>query len=261
MQRTKAEITLLKSKIEALTPWTQRIDLGDGIYTPGDAPGRRGEAIRSCMDQIDYRGQDVLDIGSADGFWVFEAERRGAANVVGSDIRAKSWENFHLAKQALGSRAFHLSNTLVQDLPNRVKVSGLPHKFDIVQHLALFNHLRDPLLSLANARQVLREDGLLLIETQAIIGDHPSLMMWSGPADEPHFAGPAVTWAPTRRCLEDVLTRSALTPVMTEHWVEFGPATEDLSGEITPGRICAIAKATAPSDLHILDQLKLRGEL
>src|SRR5471032_474924 len=63
--------------------WYQTIDLGHGIVTPGvdDTPLR--------LDRLDIpaslTGQTVLDIGAWDGFFSFEAERRGAARVLATD--------------------------------------------------------------------------------------------------------------------------------------------------------------------------------
>ena len=56
--------------------WFHTIDLGDGIITPGqkDTPA---ELVHLHLP-ADLSGQTVLDIGAYDGFYSFEAERRGA---------------------------------------------------------------------------------------------------------------------------------------------------------------------------------------
>ena len=57
--------------------WFHSIDLGGGIVTPGlDCDPRRLEQMSLPAD---LSGRTVLDIGAWDGFYSFEAERRGAA--------------------------------------------------------------------------------------------------------------------------------------------------------------------------------------
>ena len=56
--------------------WAHRIDLGNGIVTPGlwDTPA----ILNRLKLPQDLTGQTVLDVGCWDGFYSFEAERRGA---------------------------------------------------------------------------------------------------------------------------------------------------------------------------------------
>ena len=88
--------------------WFHRIDLGDGVVTPGidDSP-RKLEGLRIPAD---LTGKTVLDIGAYDGFFSFAAERRGAARVLATDkvcwnlYGMATKDGFDLAKRALGSR-------------------------------------------------------------------------------------------------------------------------------------------------------------
>src|ERR671934_3136918 len=57
--------------------WFHRIDLGHGVITPGDDDTPAKLATLGFPE--DLRGQTVLDIGAWDGFFSFEAERRGAS--------------------------------------------------------------------------------------------------------------------------------------------------------------------------------------
>ena len=62
------------------------IDLGDGIKTPGRpdlVPGTNN--VLQAMDQIDFAGKRVLDIGTHDGLFALTAERSGAEEVIGID--------------------------------------------------------------------------------------------------------------------------------------------------------------------------------
>jgi SAM-dependent methyltransferase len=59
--------------------WYHTIDLGGGLVTPGDYDYRAALAAFHFPD--DMSGMDVLDVGSATGFFAFEFERRGARAV------------------------------------------------------------------------------------------------------------------------------------------------------------------------------------
>src|SRR5712691_11038678 len=61
--------------------WYHTIDLGNGVVTKGqsDTIPLQGEKFP------DVKGKSVLDIGAWDGYYSFEAERRGAARVVALD--------------------------------------------------------------------------------------------------------------------------------------------------------------------------------
>jgi hypothetical protein len=65
--------------------WFHSIDLGEGLLTKGDKPNfiLRGRA--DVVFRHGVAGKTVLDIGAWDGFYSFEAERRGAARVLATD--------------------------------------------------------------------------------------------------------------------------------------------------------------------------------
>lgn len=124
--------------------WRQRIPLGNGKYTPGYINLRWDE-----MHLPDISNKSFLDVGSNDGYIPFEAEKRGAKDVVASDVytsleetrRIKSGcpiEGIHLAKQALGS--------LVEIAPVGVyDLHELNRTFDIVLMSNVIAWLRDPI--------------------------------------------------------------------------------------------------------------------
>ena len=63
--------------------WFHRIDLGHGVVTRGEDETQRKLATIRMPARLD--GLSVLDIGAWDGFFSFEAERRGASRVVAID--------------------------------------------------------------------------------------------------------------------------------------------------------------------------------
>jgi tRNA (mo5U34)-methyltransferase len=56
--------------------WFHTIDLGNGVRTPGH---KDTAAEWEHLHLPDLAGRSVLDVGAYDGFFSFEAERRGAA--------------------------------------------------------------------------------------------------------------------------------------------------------------------------------------
>jgi tRNA (mo5U34)-methyltransferase len=77
-----SDLESLNQQIKAID-WWHPIDLGNGVVTPGiDCTPSRLAEIRLPED---LRGKSVLDIGAWDGFFSFEAERRGARRVLATD--------------------------------------------------------------------------------------------------------------------------------------------------------------------------------
>jgi len=256
-----AEINGFKQRMNALKPWYHNIDLGGGLVTPGRDYEGLWNNIRSVINNIDYKDANVLDVGSWDGMWAFEAEKRGAKSVVASDTRSQGAENLLFCKYVLDSKVFPLFNAPVQELKSRLTMTGLKTDFDIVQHLGLLYHLRDPMLSLAQARAVMKEGAYLIIETAGINDDKRSFMAFNGVAPDFHFYGPSDTWAPTTLCLKEMLLRTALEPVMEDKWGVWrhgeGAAFANLDFEVS--RLCVVARAVSYDTLHNVDRVKLDG--
>jgi tRNA (mo5U34)-methyltransferase len=108
-------------------------------------------------------GMSVLDVGAWDGFYSFEAERRGASKVLATD--SFSWgrggwgskEAFELARSALGSNVGDLEIDVFELSPERVGT------FDLVLFLGVLYHMRDPLGALERVRSVTGKQ--LILET------------------------------------------------------------------------------------------------
>jgi tRNA (mo5U34)-methyltransferase len=141
--------------------WYHTIDLGNGVVTPGvdDSPYR---LARLGLPES-LAGLTVLDVGAWDGFFSFEAERRGAERVLATDKYAwsgGSWSSkagFDPARRALGSKVEDLEVDGLDLAPERIGT------FDVVLFLGVLYHLRDPLLALEKIASVSRD--LLILET------------------------------------------------------------------------------------------------
>jgi tRNA (mo5U34)-methyltransferase len=75
--------------------WFHSIDLGNGIITPGiKPPAMHAREAAAFFDPIMIDGRTVIDIGAWNGFYSFEAKRRGAKRVLATDNYTWNDENF-----------------------------------------------------------------------------------------------------------------------------------------------------------------------
>jgi tRNA (mo5U34)-methyltransferase len=150
--------------------WYHTIDLGDGIVTPGWFD------TRALPERLPFparlEGMRSLDVGTFDGFWAFEMERRGASEVIAIDVldpvrwdwpagsdagvvealnrRKQDGAGFALLHEALGSGVTRLEQSVYDLDPAAVG------QFDFVYLGSLLLHLRDPVAALARVRAVTR---------------------------------------------------------------------------------------------------------
>ena len=176
--------------------WAHTIDLGDGAVTPGYWPA--SDFIRRALDQVDFRGKKVLDVGCWDGLWSFEAEKRGAALVWATDDRSqRPWRDqptVELARQLLQSRVRYFPDVPVFDVPKL----GIAD-FDVVLFFGVYYHLKDPLLALSRLRQVMKTGAVLLVEGEVIHGSQECFARFC--YRQHHSGDPSNWWVPTVPCL------------------------------------------------------------
>ena len=197
--------------------WFHRIDLGNGIVTPGvDRTPKKAETIGLPAD---LRGKTVLDIGAWDGFFSFEAERRGADRVVAIDRRVwttppgpdRPWsgqEGFNLARRALDSRVEDLDVGIEELSPERIG------SFDVVLFLGVFYHLPDPLPILERVASVTGER--LILETHADLQTLRRPAMAYYPGDEVEGCG-TNWWGPNLPLLDALLRGHGFSRIEVAH--------------------------------------------
>jgi tRNA (mo5U34)-methyltransferase len=158
----------VRAAVAANRLWYHAIDLPHGVTTPGWFD------LRSVADRLpwpDVRGKRCLDIGTYDGFLAFELERRGAAEVVATDIADHNlWDwpyalrregperlaqiagekgaGFEIAARALGSSVRKVEMSIYDLGPDTLGT------FDVVVCGSLLLHLRDPVRALEAVRSV-----------------------------------------------------------------------------------------------------------
>ncbi|HVY09133.1 MAG TPA: methyltransferase domain-containing protein [Mycobacteriales bacterium] len=156
--------------------WYHTIELRPGLVTPGWFDTR---TVAGRLPWPDLTGRRCLDVGTFDGFWALEMERRGASQVTAIDIldpRQWDWpagsdeetvaaigrrkgeaDGFSLVVGALGS-AVERRELSVYDLDPDVV-----GRFDFVYVGSLLLHLRDPVRALGRVAGVLRPGGRVLL--------------------------------------------------------------------------------------------------
>lgn len=157
--------------------WYHRIELPEGLVTPGvnDSP--------FCLTRLrlpdSLAGKSVLDVGAWDGFYSFEAVKRGATRVLATDsfVWQGRWgqHGFRLARTALGLEK-RVEDRYIDVM--ELSPEALGERFDVVLFLGVLYHLKDPLTALERVSSVCNE--LLLLETETALNflSFPAARLW-----------------------------------------------------------------------------------
>lgn len=222
----------VRHQVEGERYWFQRIELFPDYFSPGwDDPATTKLPHYGLPD--DLTGKRVLDIGCAEGFFSFEAERRGAREVIGIDSFPDSVRRFNIVKEARQSNATAFLMNVYDLEPKRLGT------FDLVLFYGVFYHLKHPQLALERIRSICT--GTLLFQTHVL--DDPSVQdtpcarfyphgMPSGREGE-HF-DPTVFWLFNPTCCVAMLDHVGFTEL------------EILSGDAPPFVMRARSPEVAP---------------
>jgi tRNA (mo5U34)-methyltransferase len=186
----------VRARIAAVPHWYHPIEVRPGIVTPGRNDARR--VLEILQLPTDCRGMRALDLGTRDGFFAFELERRGA-EVVAVDYVPVTAGGFAVASELLGSRVTYLQRNLYD-----LRATDLG-TFDLVLFLGLLYHLPDPLGALGVIRKLARSRMILesLVLDFGGAMDELSLMRFF--AGSTWAGDPTNYWGPNMRCVEEML--------------------------------------------------------
>lgn len=193
MVPTQAEIDKLR--------WFHAIDLGE-LKTPGRLPPSRPPnfslfGIFRFLEDIDVKGADVIDIGTMDGLMAFASRKLGANRVVATDL----WDRHHfrLARQALGYDDVVEYHTQldVRDMEDRFG----RYAFDLMFFSGVLYHLMSPLEYLVKCRQLLRPNGLILVETCLSSNLGGMQIIFNQGMNDPFFDEPTTYFLPSKAAL------------------------------------------------------------
>jgi tRNA (mo5U34)-methyltransferase len=167
----------------------------------------------------DLTDKRVLDVGTWDGWFAMEMERRGAETVA-----IDRWENprFHEIRELLGSRVDYRQMSVYDLDPDRIG------RFDIVLFMGVLYHLKHPLLALERVCSVAKD--LVAVESFVLKDRHrPGLGVESHPLMEfyenEEFGGEFDNWvAPTVPCLMAFCRSAGFVRVELENVHDYGAA-------------------------------------
>ena len=157
--------------------WWHSIVLGD--YTTHGHSNLECQQWISDAIPLDLSGKFVLDVGAADGYFSFLAERRGAKRVIATDNfqgRGGAWSHkedydlrtFNLAKKVLESKVEY-------QIIDVLDIEKLIISFDVVFFLGVYYHLREPAKALQVIYEKMNPQGLLILEGLVRSGSRPQL--------------------------------------------------------------------------------------
>lgn len=180
--------------------WWHSIDVGYGIITPGLENSQEKLGYIGLPDNFD--GLSVIDVGTYEGFYAFEAERRGAKEVVATDHfvwnvpNNQTRDNFRIAHKLIGSSVKEVE-IKVEDLsPTTVGM------FDVVLFLGVLYHAPNPFLYLEKIKSITK--GYMILETHVdcldierpVVAYYPSTSLNGDPTN---------FWGPNKPAIEGML--------------------------------------------------------
>lgn len=175
------------------------IELHDGTILPG-LQSIEHMKWRFSLFQLpeDLTGKRVLDIGTWDGWFAFECERRGAEVMA---VDCVELETFNEAKYLLDSKVDYRAMDVNELTPKRIG------RFDIVLFLGVLYHLRHPLLGLERIVELTND--IACVESFTIVPEDrpiPTVMEYY---ETTELGGMLDNWCgPTPECLAS-MCRSA----------------------------------------------------
>lgn len=138
--RTEIEETLRERKFGY-----HRVELPFGLHTPG---ADRSETL-DLIFPGSLQEKTVLDVGTALGYFSFEAEARGARKVVGVEIRERRYADAMLLKA--------IKESSVDFLCRDIFLNPLEESFDYVLLLNVIHHLKEPFHAIRQLAPITRE--------------------------------------------------------------------------------------------------------
>jgi tRNA (mo5U34)-methyltransferase len=198
--------------------WYHSLPLPGGIVTPGSFDNVAELARVPFPSSL--KGKRCLDVATADGFWAFEMERRGAAEVLAIDVgpadldwpgnasppehpREMLERGFDIAHEALASSVEWRELSAYALDPEDVG------EFDFVFIGSVLCHLRDPVAALAAVSSVLRGE-LLSIDALSL---PLTLLHPRRPVAQFRAPGWPLWWVPNLQCYRQVFGAAGLDVV------------------------------------------------
>jgi len=187
----------VRNRVASVPYWFHSIDLGHGIVTRGEKTAELLARELIGLRLPDLRGKTVLDVNTWDGFYAFEAERRGASAVTALDFYMWAMDQeqhtryyrecrvngvvpkpyhempYYLPQELPGKRGFDVARQVLDSRVRPIVADFMEidlarlGTFDVVLFLGTLYHMENPLESLRRLSAVTRE--LAVIESEAVL--------------------------------------------------------------------------------------------
>lgn len=194
--------------------WYHSIELFPGRFTNG-RDYQNIALTRALLRGCELENMSCLDIGAADFLITLLLLRRGAKTVAAYDREditkvesTKKVERAKLLKGIFNVNFDYIQGIGLSELPSKCKKLG-SSPFDIVVFSGVLYHMFDPLAGLAIVRGLVRNGGLLVIETAAIL-DNSMAMHFNA---EGRFGQGANYFQVSVECLDYLLRFLRLMPL------------------------------------------------
>ena len=130
----------------------------NGIRVPGLRETKRTTMlIKNVLEELAFEGKEVVDVACADGVFSFFAESKGAARVVGVDLKLPT-SAVETLKTALNSKVEFYTKGLY-GVENSIR-----GKFDVAFCFRLIETLRYPFLGIRTLSRLMKDGGTLVLE-------------------------------------------------------------------------------------------------
>lgn len=201
------------AKAESFGSWYHRIELTPGYFTKSRMEGSYHiwDMVRRVRRNLFYPDKCVLDIGTMDGMWAFEAEAAGATCVFGADI----WQgdasgedrcSFALAMKKSGIQLKRWDAERLTDFSYR-------EYFDIIQCLGMLYHVENPIKVLREIRACIRPHGEMLLETACYRAGNEDIPIARLNTDDGIYNDKTTFWVPNKKALLDMLKLTGWKPL------------------------------------------------
>ena len=175
------------------------------VYAHGTITSLQYQMWVSSLIPENLKNKTVLDIGTADGFYSFLCESRGAKKVVAVDWT--EFPGFSAAHKILDSKVefrkliIDESNLGFVDLKQKIStINEIKEKFDIILLFGVLYHLPNPVMIFKTLANITYE--MLLMSSHIIDSKEPAMYYYPEgsltPGDTTNW------WVPTPSCLTDI---------------------------------------------------------
>ena len=206
--------------------WYHSFRFGN-VYAHGTITSLQYQMWVSSLIPENLKNKTVLDIGTADGFYSFLCESRGAKKVVAVDWT--EFPGFSAAHKILDSKVefqkliIDESNIGFADLKQKIStINEIKEKFDIILLFGVLYHLPNPVMLLKILGNITQE--MLLISGHVIDSKEPAMYYYPEgsltPGDTTNW------WIPTPSCLTDIGKRIGFMESVLVDIFDFGENLE-----------------------------------